>query len=112
MDIPSETICSSCHSIIPSTAYFCPNCGKPVKNKAPATSLSKQIAVYAVSLFLPPFGLLYAWKYSKETDNKSKKIAAAATVLTVISIIITIWTTEIFINSLNQSLNSINNLNF
>lgn len=57
-----------------------------------------------MSLLLPPFGFWYAWKYWGQDDEKSKKIAVTAAVLTIISIVITIWVTEVLINSINQSL--------
>lgn len=73
---------------------------------SPSASLSRQIAVYFVSLFLPPFGLWHAWKYLKEKDSRSKRIGIAALILTIISILITIWFTERFMNSISQTLNS------
>ncbi len=112
MEVSSETTCPSCHSTVSVTSYFCPNCGKPLKDKLPVVSLSRQIIVYFVSLFLPPFGFWYAWKYLKQPDDKSKKIGIAAVILTIISVIVTIWFTKGFINLINQILNPINNFNF
>jgi hypothetical protein len=96
----------------PTAAYFCANCGKSLRNKPPPTSLSKQMVVYAVSFFLPPFGFWYAWMYFKEPDGKSKKIGAVAMILTIISIILSVWITEAFVNSVDQSLDSLNGRNF
>ena len=104
--------CKECGREISDEALACPNCGKPQRDKPPSVSLSRQITVYSISLFLPPFGLWHVWKYVKQKDDKSKKIGVAAAILTVISIIVAIWFTEKFINSINQSLNSINNFNF
>jgi len=61
---------------------------------------------------LPPFGLWYVWKYLKQKDGKSKKIGIAAAILTVISVIVAIWSAERFVNSINQALNSINIYNY
>jgi len=112
MEVSSETTCPSCHSTVSAISYFCPNCGKPLRDKLPAVSLSRQIIVYSVSLFLPPFGFWYAWKYLKQSDYTSKIIGLIATILTIISTIITIRLTKGFIDAVNQSLKSINNLNF
>jgi hypothetical protein len=112
MQNQSETICPSCRSTNPAAAYFCAACGKQLKDRPPATTLSRQIIVYFVSLFLPPFGLWYAWKYIKQTDNASKRIGVAAAILTIISIIITIQFTIGFVSSFNQSLNQLNGLYF
>jgi uncharacterized membrane protein YvbJ len=104
--------CKECGHEISDEALACPNCGKPQKNKPVATSLSKQITAYFVSFFLPPFGLYYVWKYLRQNDAKSKKIGYAALILTVISIIVTIWFTEGLVNSINQTINSFNILNY
>ena len=104
--------CKECGHEISDEALACPNCGKPQRDKASSVSLSRQIFVYSVSLFLPPFGLWYAWKYLKQKDGKSKKIGIAALILSIISIIVAIWFIERFVNSINQSLNSLNIYNY
>jgi hypothetical protein len=98
--------CKECEHEISDEALTCPNCGKPQKDKPLAVSISRQAIVYFVSLFLPPFGLWYIWKYLKQKDQKSKKIGYVALVLTIISVIVTIWFTFGLVNSISQSLNS------
>ena len=110
MEIQSEIICPFCKSSIPIATYFCPNCGKQLKDKPPDTTLLKKIVVYAVSLFLPPFGLWYAWKYLKAGDYESRKIGFISIILTAISILAAIWMTLGIVNSITQSLNEINSL--
>jgi uncharacterized membrane protein YvbJ len=104
--------CKECGHEISDEALACPNCGKPQKDRSPATSISKQAYVYFISLFLPPFGLYYVWKFLMQKDAKSKKIGYAALILTVISVIVTIWFTEGFVNSISQTLDSFNILNY
>ena len=108
MEIQPEIICPQCNSSILFSDFFCPNCGKQLKDKLPSATLWKQIVIYSVSLFLPPFGLWYAWKYYRAGDQKSKTIAVVAVVLTIGSILITVWYTDTVINSVNQQLNSLN----
>jgi len=104
--------CKECGHEISDEALACPNCGKPQRNKPLSVSLLRQITVYSISLFLPPFGFWYVWKYLKQKDGKSKKIGIAALILTIISIIFTIWFTKRLVNSINQTLNSINIYNY
>ena len=111
METQSESICPSCKSTVPITAYFCPNCGKQLKDKPPDATLLKQIIIYSVSLFLPPLGLYYVWKYLKYGDYELRKIGIIALILTVMSTVVTLWFTAGFINAFLQSLNEINNLN-
>ena len=104
--------CKECGHEISDEALACPNCGKPQRDRPPSISLSTQITVYAVSLFLPPFGLWYVWKYLRQKDGKLKRIGIAALILTVISVVFTIWFTERLMNSINQALNSVNIYNY
>jgi len=112
MNSASEILCPSCRAAVPADAYFCPQCGKNLRARPPSISLAQQLIVYAVSLLLPPFGLWYVWKYLKQPDKKSKRVGIAALTLTVMSLAATIWITEALLNSVNQSLNTLNQLNF
>ncbi|MFH1820732.1 MAG: hypothetical protein ABH805_02365 [Candidatus Nealsonbacteria bacterium] len=112
METLSEIICPACRSRVQAISYFCPNCGKPLRSKPQSVSLSRQLIIYSVSLFLPLFGFWYAWKYLKQADDKSKKIGWAAIILTTVSVIIAIWITKDLVDSFTQALNNINDLNF
>jgi hypothetical protein len=106
----SEMVCSTCSAPIPSSANFCPNCGRGLKKKPLSTALSRQVIVYLVSFFLAPFGLWYAWKYLKQEDNKSKIIGVTAIALTAISIALAIWTMAGLFNSVRGLMRSLNGL--
>ena len=112
MDMPSEIVRPVCHTAIPATAYFCSNCGKPLKDSPPSALLSKQITVYLVSVFLPPFGLFYVWKYLKQSDRKLRIIGIAALILTVLSILAALWIANEINNLVGQSIDQLNNLGF
>lgn len=72
----------------------------------PQTTFSKQLWIYLVSFFLPPFGIWPAVKYIRAPDEKSKRIGWAAIFLTIISVLITVWLTMNFINSFTKGLNN------
>jgi hypothetical protein len=76
----------------------------------PATSVSKQIIVYLISLFLAPLGLWYAWKYLKQDDRKSKIIGAVVIALTILSLAVTIWTAVGLFNSTSRYFDSLPDL--
>ncbi|HUX35898.1 MAG TPA: zinc ribbon domain-containing protein [Candidatus Paceibacterota bacterium] len=110
--------CPSCGNAISPDFYFCPNCGKKLKEPPPSTSFSAQFTVYFVSLFIPPFGLWYAYKYLRYKNEtpvpnrftSRKKIGWAAVILTVLGIWLVVWTSQVLINSLNQALTGITGL--
>jgi len=106
----SQVTCPNCKWSVSSSDFFCPVCGKNLKEKLLSTSLTRQLLIYLLSVFLPPFGIWPAIKYLRQSDDKSKKIGLAAIFLTVISIVITIWLTAGFINSFSKGFSSQLNL--
>jgi len=100
-----QTTCIYCKGGISLSDYFCPNCGKKLKEKLLSTTFSKQLLIYLVSFFLPPLGIWPAIKYLRQQDEKSKKIGLTAIFLTIISIVATSWLTISFINSFDKEFN-------
>jgi hypothetical protein len=87
----SINICPHCNTNVSEMDFFCPNCGKKLKEKTLSTSLMSQILIYCLSIFLPPLGLWPAVKYLKQPDSKSKNIGIIALVLTIVVSAITIY---------------------
>lgn len=101
-----QLVCPSCHTPITEEEYFCPNCGKKLKDKPVSTGVAKQMLVYLVSFFLPPFGLPWAFRYLKQPDQKSKIIGYITIGLTIISILTNVWLIMAFINQTQQAMNT------
>lgn len=99
--------CQYCGSVVGPDSNFCPVCGKLLKEQP--LGVGRQIYIYAVSFFLPPLGLIWTFRYLKK-DEKFRKVGLIAAVLTVISIILTIWFFIGFMNSVQQQLNQYQNL--
>jgi hypothetical protein len=62
--------------------------------------------VYAVSALLPPLGLVYVWRYYKQSDCASLRIAAIALVLTILMTGASVWITRDTLNAVNRMLNA------
>ena len=77
-----------------------------LKTKAFSTSIAAQIKVYAVSALLPPFGLVYVWRYYKQSDRVSQRIAAIALVLTILITAASVWIAIDTLNVVNRLLNA------
>src|SRR3990167_3406227 len=107
-----RTTCPNCNNRILSIDIFCPACGKKLKNGESSLGIQKQIGVYLLSFFLPPFGLLPAIKYLRQADSKSKKIGAIALILTAISILITISLTKLVLGTFESQLQIYQGLGF
>jgi len=104
IDTLPGSICRVCHTLIPANAYFCPNCGAPVKEKGPSTDILVQIKIYLISFCIPPVGFWYGYKYLKQGDEASKRVAWIAMILTTVSLVGTIWLTVITLNAVSGQL--------
>jgi len=100
--------CKHCNYPIADTFYFCPNCGKKIKDPPPVTTFAKQISIYLTSVLLPPLGLWPGFRYLFSKDPKARVIGIIAIVLTIVSLFLTTWFT---INYFQNQLNNVNDLN-
>ena len=103
-----NNICQVCHSPLQLTWFYCPNCGKNLKEKPIEISLIKQIFIYLVSFFLAPLGLGWGFKYIKSNDEKVRMVGIISILLTVISIVIMIFVFKGVFDQYAKLLNSIN----
>ena len=99
-----KVFCPYCFHTLSGGDYFCPFCGKQIKEKPVDTSVMKQVSVYLVSLLLPPAGLWPAFKYLKAKDPQAKKIGMVCIVLTIISILLSVYFLSAFVNSINTQI--------
>jgi len=97
--------CRYCGKNILLSDYFCPNCGKKLKDKPLSVSIRRQIFIYLLSSLLPPLGLWPGIKYFRQKDEKARMIGFIAIVLTIIATVVTVWFSLDFINTFNQQLN-------
>ena len=98
--------CEKCKYQIQPEWYFCPNCGKVLKEKPISISIRKQILIYLVSFFLAPLGLGWGIKYIRYKDNKVRLVGLIAILLTIISLGLLILT---FKNIMDQYPKLLNN---
>ncbi len=109
-------VCPACHQPVQPEFYFCPNCGKLLREKPLSTSLETKAWIYALSIIMPflAFLAISYWpgvKYLRSSDEEVRQIGIIATVLMVLSTILMVWLTIVWVQSAVQSsLNSIGNL--
>ncbi len=83
--------CPSCSWVNSDTFNFCPNCGKRLKKVPPSTSISIQLGIYLISLLFPPWGLVSAFKYLFQKEEKAKVVGMVALILTIASLGFSMW---------------------
>ena len=100
-----EPTCPVCHTVVRASDYFCFNCGKNLHEKPLSTSRTTEIMYYLGSLLLPPIGLWWGFKYLRQEDPDSKRIAYVCMAITVVSTIIAVRWTMQFMNGINAQVN-------
>lgn len=84
-------VCRSCQNPISETYFFCPYCGKKLKEPPLSTSIAKQIGIYLFAILCPPFGLIPGIKYLNQPDNRSKIIGLVTVLLTGFTLMMAIY---------------------
>lgn len=87
-----EPLCPVCHTAVRPTDYYCFNCGKNLHEKPLEISTIAEYGYYAASVFLPPIGLYWAFRFIKNGDERAKRIGWILIVFTVISTLVaSLW---------------------
>ena len=108
----TSSVCPYCSLPVPFESYFCPNCGKQIRQKMISVSIAKQIGVYLLSFLLPPLGLYPGIKYIRKGDIKTKIVGCVAVILTLISIILTFYLFANFMQQYSKTLDQISSGQF
>ena len=66
-------------------------------------TFAKQLGIYAISIFLPPFGLTHGIRYLFQKDPKVKMVGAIAIVLTVLSVSSSIYFTLRLLSQISKT---------
>ena len=99
-------VCPFCAKPVTAEDYFCPHCGKKIRDKPLSTTLLTQFGIYALSFFLPPLGLWPAFRYLRQSDQAHKRIGWIAIGLTIITVVLTSIITVGIMNSINATVNT------
>ncbi len=105
----SPPVCKKCGNQVKLTDNYCSNCGLVLREQP--IGAGKQLYMYAVSVLLPPLGLIWTFKYFRSQDKSQRFVAVVTLVLTVIATVATVWLFMGFLQTLQQQLNATLNPN-
>ncbi len=100
--------CPNCGQGINASDAFCVHCGKQLVDLP--IGIGKKIYMYAISILLPPFGIVYFFKYFRSQNPDLKKVGTISLILTIIATIATIWMFVGFMQGVQNSLSSYSSL--
>ena len=101
---PQQLVCPTCATTTASTSFFCPHCGRKLREAELSTSVFRQISIYTAALLLPPTGLFIGIRYLRQTNQKAVAVGFASIILTVVSIIVSVALALQLYNSLSAVL--------
>jgi len=94
--------CPFCNSKIDSMAFFCPVCGKKVRETPVSNGIGGQLVLYLMAIFLPPFNFPLTMRYLRSSDQMSKKIGWISLIIMIISLVVISWSTFVFVRSISS----------
>jgi hypothetical protein len=79
--------CPFCNNQIEAKAFFCPICGKKVREKPVSMGFWSIFLLFILCIFLPPLNIGLTIKYMKSADPKAKKIGIASLVVMLVVLV-------------------------
>lgn len=99
--------CKYCKSPTQENFYFCPNCGKKLKEPPFKFSLAKSITIIIAAFLLPPFGIIPGVKYFLKDDKRAQFVGLITIGVTIIATGLMIIITSRVINYYKEAYNQI-----
>ena len=84
---------------------FCPNCGRRLVEKPVSTGVWAVLVLILVSTLLPPFGLGLTIRYLRSGNPTARIWGMASLILTVVVLVLAVWTTISISRNINQLVN-------
>jgi hypothetical protein len=91
--------CPNCRNPIDGMVFYCPICGKKIKEPPVGTGFWSLLGLFAISILLPPLNIPLSFKYIRAVDPKAKMSGWVSIGLMVVSLIIV---TILTINTINE----------
>lgn len=103
--IPTILTCRFCNAPISREDFFCPHCGKKLREKPVSTELAPLVWLFVLSALLPPFGFGLTLRYIRSDDDMAKKLGWISLFVTSFALLITLWLSKVIVDSIAQQLN-------
>lgn len=101
MNLDNIETCPFCGHGIEAKDIFCSKCGKELPKVNTPLSLNQKIKIYAVDVFLAPFGLYWFFKYFRNEEKTKRKVAFNSLYITLVMIVFIVLINYFFLKSVN-----------
>lgn len=99
-------MCKSCQNPVSPTYFFCPYCGRKLRQPPLSTSVGKQIGIYLLAVFFPFFSIIPGIRYIRQSDSISKSVGIVTLLLSGIFLMLNIYFFYVSMDYFKQLLNS------
>lgn len=96
--------CRSCKNDVDKLWFYCPTCGKKLREKPPGTSFWSVLGLFLLSTLLPPFNLGLSIKYIRSSDPRAKTYGWISLALMVAAVGLAVWWSSAMVNLANKEL--------
>ena len=100
--IQQKIPCPNCKNQIDSNVFYCPICGKKVKEKSVGTGFWPMAGLFALCIVLPPLNIPLSFRYIRSTDPRVKTLGWVSIGIMVLSLIIITLATINIVNEVNR----------
>ena len=101
-----ELTCKFCHAPISQDVFFCPTCGKKLKEPPFKFTWAKFIGNMTLTILLPPLGIYPGIKHLRQPDQTAKILGSVYIIVTIIVCVVMVKVFVDFIDNTNKMLNS------
>jgi hypothetical protein len=107
---PPGNTCRQCQNPITENVYFCPNCGKKIKEPPFKLKWGNVFGILFASILLPPLGIFPGLRYLRYKELSAKILGLSAIILTLLFTFIMFYVFIGFFNNMNKTYNTIYNM--
>ena len=100
-------VCKFCSAPVSRDDFFCPHCGKKLKEKAVSLDFLPIVWLFVLSTLLPPFGIGLTFSYIKTEDGRAKIVGWVSLVLTIMAFVGTLMLAKSMMDTINQQIGTV-----
>jgi predicted nucleic acid-binding Zn ribbon protein len=100
-----QKLCKYCNNAVTESDFYCPKCGKKIKEKPASLSPLSLIWLLILSVLLPPLGIGVTIRYMKDSDERARTIGWISLLITIVSIVVMVVLSFSVFKNLNDQIN-------
>jgi hypothetical protein len=102
IEVGNELFCQNCKNSYDPLWFFCPTCGKKIKEKPAGMGVWNILGLFTLSALLPPLNIGLSIKYIKDPNQKAKMWGWISIGVMILALVLaTLWSIKT-VNDINR----------